>query len=139
MTKPNQPTVERRTFLKTALTSAVTLAAPAAPVHALQDAPAPARSAPPRPPAPETDPPPETAPVFVERTGSDFMTDVLKTLPFEYICANPGDKFRAFQESLTGPYGGNKNPEWITCLHEDTSVGMAHGYAKIEGKPLCVF
>ena len=66
------------------------------------------------------------------------MTDVLKSLPFEFIVSNPGDKFRAMHESLTGPYGGN-TPEWLTCLHEDTSVGMAHGYAKMEGKPLCVF
>ena len=36
-------------------------------------------------------------------------------------------------------YGGNKNPEFITCCHEESSVAMAHGYAKIEGKPLLVF
>ena len=66
------------------------------------------------------------------------MTDVIKSLKFEYICANPGDKFRALQESLIN-YGGNKNPEWLTCCHEESSVAMAHGYAKIEGKPLCVF
>ena len=35
-------------------------------------------------------------------------------------------------------YGGNKNPEFITCCHEEASVAMAHGYAKIEGKPLGV-
>ncbi|MGA7793670.1 MAG: thiamine pyrophosphate-binding protein [Candidatus Acidiferrales bacterium] len=27
----------------------------------------------------------------------------------------------------------------MTCCHEESSVGMAHGYAKIEGKPLCIF
>ena len=36
-------------------------------------------------------------------------------------------------------YGGNKNPEFITCCHEESSVAMAHGYAKIEGKPHAVF
>src|SRR3984893_5814118 len=36
-------------------------------------------------------------------------------------------------------YGGNKSPEFITCCHEESSVGMAHGYAKVEGKPLAVF
>ena len=35
-------------------------------------------------------------------------------------------------------YGGNKNPEFITCCHEESSVAMAHGYAKVEGKPMCV-
>jgi acetolactate synthase-1/2/3 large subunit len=36
-------------------------------------------------------------------------------------------------------YGGNKNPEFITCCHEESSVAMAHGYSKIEGKPGLVF
>ncbi len=29
-------------------------------------------------------------------------------------------------------------PELITCCHEESSVGMAHGYAKIEGKPMLI-
>jgi thiamine pyrophosphate-dependent acetolactate synthase large subunit-like protein len=32
----------------------------------------------------------------------------------------------------------NKGPELLTCLHEESSVGMAHGYAKIEGKPMMI-
>ncbi|HXL21594.1 MAG TPA: thiamine pyrophosphate-binding protein [Candidatus Dormibacteraeota bacterium] len=72
-----------------------------------------------------------------DRPGSDFMVDVLKTLGFEYICANPGSTFRGLHESLTN-YGGNSRPELITCCHEEISVGMAHGYAKVEGKPLAV-
>jgi acetolactate synthase I/II/III large subunit len=35
-------------------------------------------------------------------------------------------------------YGGNSSPEFITCCHEESAVAMAHGYAKIEGKPLLV-
>jgi len=27
-------------------------------------------------------------------------------------------------------------PEWITALHEESSVTMAHGYGKAEGKPM---
>ena len=27
-------------------------------------------------------------------------------------------------------------PEWITALHEESAVTMAHGYAKAEGKPM---
>jgi hypothetical protein len=30
----------------------------------------------------------------------------------------------------------NTKPEFITCLHEEISVAMAHGYAKIAGKPM---
>jgi acetolactate synthase I/II/III large subunit len=73
-----------------------------------------------------------------DRTGSDFMVDVIKSLGIEYICANPGSSFRGLHESVIN-YGGNKNPEFITCCHEESSVAMGHGYAKIEGKPLAVF
>jgi acetolactate synthase I/II/III large subunit len=72
-----------------------------------------------------------------DRPGGDFMVDVLKSLGFEYVIANPGSSFRGLHESLIN-YGGNKNPEFITCCHEESSVAMAHGYSKIEGKPACV-
>jgi acetolactate synthase-1/2/3 large subunit len=72
-----------------------------------------------------------------DRPGSDFMVDVLKSLGFEYVCANPGSSFRALHESIIN-YGGNKAPELITCCHEEQSVAMADGYAKIEGRPLAV-
>ncbi len=72
-----------------------------------------------------------------DRPGSDFMVDVIKTLNFEYVCANPGSSFRGLHESLVN-YGGNKAPELITCCHEESSVAMAHGYFKVEGKPLMV-
>jgi len=69
--------------------------------------------------------------------GSDYMVDVIKSLGFEYVCANPGSSFRGMQESFIN-YGGNRNPEFITNCHEESSVAMAHGYYKIEGKPLAV-
>jgi acetolactate synthase-1/2/3 large subunit len=72
-----------------------------------------------------------------DRTGSDFMVDVIKSLGFQYVCANPGSSFRGIHESIIN-YGGNKSPELITCCHEESAVGMAHGYAKVEGKPLAV-
>jgi acetolactate synthase-1/2/3 large subunit len=72
-----------------------------------------------------------------ERSGSDYMVDVIKSLNFEYICANPGSSFRGLHESLIN-YGGNETPELITCCHEESSVAMAHGYFKAEGKPLAV-
>jgi acetolactate synthase-1/2/3 large subunit len=71
------------------------------------------------------------------RPGSDFMVDVFKKLGIEYIAANPGSSFRGLQESFIN-YGGNKSPEWLTCCHEESSVAMAHGYAKIEGKPMMI-
>ena len=72
------------------------------------------------------------------RPGSDFMVDVIKQLGFEYVTVNPGANFRGLMES-TANYGGNKNPQLITALHEESAVAMAHGYFKIEGKPMGVF
>lgn len=85
---------------------------------------------------------PAPAPARVEvfhtdRPGSDYMVDVIKSLGFEYVAANPGSAFRALHESLIN-YGGNTTPELLTCCHEESSVAMAHGYAKIEGKPIMV-
>ena len=67
--------------------------------------------------------------------GSDFMVDVIKTLDFEYLPANPASSFRGLHESLID-YGGNKKPEFLTCMHEESAVAMAHGYFKAAGKPL---
>ncbi len=72
-----------------------------------------------------------------DRPGSDFMVDVIKSLGFEYVAANPGSSFRGLHESLIN-YGGNKAPEFLTCCHEESSVALAHGYAEVEGKPMLV-
>jgi thiamine pyrophosphate-dependent acetolactate synthase large subunit-like protein len=66
------------------------------------------------------------------------MTQVLKDLGVEYVALNPGSSFEGLQESLIN-YGNppNKMPELITALHEESSVTMAHGYGKAEGKPMC--
>jgi thiamine pyrophosphate-dependent acetolactate synthase large subunit-like protein len=69
------------------------------------------------------------------RPGSDFMVDVIKTLDIKYLPCNPASSFRALHESLID-YGQNKQPEFLTCMHEESAVGMAHGYFKASGKPL---
>src|SRR5205814_1838007 len=50
------------------------------------------------------------------------------------MCAS---SFIGIHESIIN-YAGNRNPESITCTHEEISVAMANGYAKIEGKPVLV-
>jgi len=72
---------------------------------------------------------------IIEKPGSDFMVDVLKTLDLEYVAANPGSTFEGLHESLIN-YGDNKMPELLTCCHEESAVAMSHGYYKIEGKPM---
>jgi acetolactate synthase I/II/III large subunit len=71
------------------------------------------------------------------KPGSDFMLEVIQSLGIEYCAANPGSSFRGLHESILN-HGGNKNPELLTCLHEESSAAMAHGYAKIEGKPMMI-
>jgi thiamine pyrophosphate-dependent acetolactate synthase large subunit-like protein len=72
---------------------------------------------------------------IVERPASDQMVDVLRALDLEYCASNPGSSFEGLQESIVN-YGDNRMPEFLTCLHEESAVAMAHGYAKIEGKPM---
>jgi thiamine pyrophosphate-dependent acetolactate synthase large subunit-like protein len=71
------------------------------------------------------------------RPGSDIMVEVLRALDIEYIASNPGSSFEGLQESIIN-HGDppNRTPEFITALHEESSVDMAHGYAKATGKPM---
>ena len=109
----------RRSFLKSGmLAGAAAIVKPAAPQQS-------------------AGPSPEVEVITTDSPGSDYMVDVLKSLGFEYICANPGSSFRGLQESIIN-YGGNNNPEFITNCHEESSVAMGHGYFKVEGKPLAV-
>jgi thiamine pyrophosphate-dependent acetolactate synthase large subunit-like protein len=85
--------------------------------------------------AAETGPPRAQVERIIENPGSDFMMDVIKSLNFEYITTNPGSSFQGLHESIIN-YGGNAKPELLTCCHEESAVAMAHGYAKIEGKPI---
>ncbi len=140
---PRTPRLERRRFLqKGALAGAALVGAPvvaAAQTAAPPDAAAAGAQAPP----PLTHAVESAVPADVqvlgdnERAGSDYMIDVFKSLGFEYFFANPGSSFRGLHESLIN-YGGNKSPELITCCHEESSVAMAHGYFKAEGKPIAV-
>ena len=137
MQKWRRSSVNRRDFLKNAAGAAALATAPK--VAEAQPTPASRRvSVPPMSPAAEVGKPPALEVLTTDRTGSDFMVDVIKSLAIEYICANPGSSFRGLHESVIN-YGGNKNPEFITCCHEESAVAMGHGYAKIEGKPLAVF
>src|ERR1700730_15872546 len=129
--------VNRRDFLKSSTTGAAIIAT-AAVTPAKLPAPLPITPAA-MPISPETELSslPAVEILTTERTGSDFMVDVIKSLGIEYVCANPGSSFRGLHESIIN-YGGNRNPEFITCCHEESSVAMAHGYAKIDGKPRLV-
>ena len=138
MSKPRKFSSNRRNFLKGAAVAGAASMAAATPAAAgaLYEKPEPGKP-PLQDPRAETATPPEVDVLTTEHCGSDFMVDVLRSLDIEYVCANPGSSFRALHESIIN-YGGNQKPEFITCCHEESSAGMAHGYSKIEGKPLGV-
>jgi acetolactate synthase-1/2/3 large subunit len=77
----------------------------------------------------------QTAPgTLPGRPGSDFMVDVIKSLEIDFVFSNPASSCRGIHESIV-TYGGNKRPELITCMHEESAVAMTHGYYKVAGKP----
>ena len=131
-----QRPVDRRNFLKSAaVTGAAAFATTARAAETPPPAAAPQATAP-TPPR-ETDPAGGVEVLTTDRPGGDFMVDVITSLDIEYVAANPGSSFRGLHESIVN-YGGNAAPEFITCLHEESSVAMAHGYFKAEGKPMAV-
>jgi acetolactate synthase-1/2/3 large subunit len=134
--------VDRRHFLKGAAASAAALVAAGAPASGAQgpgQEPNPARPAPGGPTntqlTADTEAPARRSSRLIEHPASDFMVDVIKSLGFEYVALNPGSSFEGLHESIIN-YGNNKMPELLTCCHEESSVAMAHGFAKIEGKPM---
>jgi len=130
MSEEKKGSLDRRTFLKT---TAVGVAAAVAPAEAGAQSAADAAAKLDSRPRGNDKPPPGD--IVVERPGSDFMVDVIKSLDLEYISTNPGSSFRSILESLVN-YGGNKKPELLTCMHEEAAVAIAHGYAKAAGKPM---
>src|SRR5437867_2564998 len=118
MTK--KPSVNRREFMKRAAAAgaaaagAVSIPAPAA--MAQTQTPAGGVASP-----PSSEPQAENEVLTSGRAGSDFMVEVIKSLGFPYVCANPGSSFRGLQESIVN-YGGNSAPEFLTCCHEESSV-----------------
>lgn len=73
------------------------------------------------------------------KPGSDFMVDVLRALDIEYVATNPASSCRGIHESIIN-YGpeANKKPELLTVMHEESGTAMAHGYAKVTGKPMAL-
>ena len=136
--RSNSPDVARRNFLKGAsVAGAAALAAPTA---------ANAIPAPPQPKLKATLPgplqiaadtqPPNKDPATQTTSGGDFMVDVFKTLEIDYLAMNCASSFRGLHEAIIN--GKNNKLEILTCPHEEIAVAMAHGYAKIEGKPMAM-
>jgi thiamine pyrophosphate-dependent acetolactate synthase large subunit-like protein len=69
--------------------------------------------------------------------GSDIVADALRATGIIYIALNPGASYRGLHDSLVN-YLGNAQPQMLLCLHEESAVAIAHGYAKVTGRPMAV-
>src|SRR5215831_9824673 len=69
--------------------------------------------------------------------GSDAIAAVLRELDIPYVALNPGASYRGLHDSLVN-YLGNTRPRMLLCLHEESAIALAHGWAKVTGQPLAV-
>jgi len=67
--------------------------------------------------------------------GSDYLAALLRHLGLEYVALNPGASYRGLHDSLVN-YLGDESPKMLTVLHEEHAVAIAHGYAKVTGRPM---
>src|SRR5881296_1391083 len=65
--------------------------------------------------------------------GSDAIARMLQRLDLPYLALVPGASFRGLHDSLVNDLG-NKRPQMLTCIHEESAVAIAHGYAKASGR-----
>ena len=80
---------------------------------------------------------PASSPKQNEIWGSDAIAAMLRALDIPYIALNPGASFRGLHDSLVN-YLGNERPQLLLCLHEESAVAIAHGYAKASGRMMGV-
>ncbi len=69
--------------------------------------------------------------------GSDAIAAAIRKLDIPYVALNPGASYRGLHDSLVN-YLGNTRPRMLLCLHEESAVALAHGWAKVTGRPLLV-
>jgi thiamine pyrophosphate-dependent acetolactate synthase large subunit-like protein len=69
--------------------------------------------------------------------GSDAVAELLSRLDLRYLALVPGSSYRGLHDSLVN-YNGNRDPRMLICLHEEHAVAIAHGYAKVTGRPMAV-
>jgi thiamine pyrophosphate-dependent acetolactate synthase large subunit-like protein len=67
--------------------------------------------------------------------GSDVVADTLRALDIPYIAVTPGASYRGLHDSIVN-YLGNTTPQMLLCVHEESAVAIAQGYAKVTGKAI---
>jgi thiamine pyrophosphate-dependent acetolactate synthase large subunit-like protein len=80
---------------------------------------------------------PVPGPARSELWGSDPIAATLRALGIPFVALNPGASYRGLHDSLVN-YLGNTDPQILLCLHEETAVSLAQGYAKASGRMMGV-
>jgi thiamine pyrophosphate-dependent acetolactate synthase large subunit-like protein len=80
---------------------------------------------------------PVPVPEQKELWGSDAIAAMLRALDIPYLALNPGASYRGLHDSIVN-YLGNERPQMLLCLHEESAVAIAHGYAKASGSMMGV-
>jgi len=78
---------------------------------------------------------PVAAGVNAASFGSDVVAQTLRDLQIPYVALNPGASYRGLHDSLVN-YLGNEHPQMLLCLHEESAVAIAQGYAKVTGRAM---
>ena len=76
---------------------------------------------------------PVAGPEQKEIWGSDAIAAMLRALDIPYLALNPGASYRGLHDSIVN-YLGNTRPQMLLCLHEESAVAIAQGYAKTSGR-----
>jgi thiamine pyrophosphate-dependent acetolactate synthase large subunit-like protein len=80
---------------------------------------------------------PVPVPEQKELWGSDAIAAMLRALEIPYLALNPGASYRGLHDSIVN-FLGNERPQMLLCLHEESAVAIAHGYAKASGRMMGV-
>ncbi len=69
------------------------------------------------------------------RFGSDAIAETIRALDIPFVALNPGSSYRGLHDSIVN-HLGNERPRMLVCLHEESAVALAHGWAKVTGRPM---
>jgi thiamine pyrophosphate-dependent acetolactate synthase large subunit-like protein len=69
--------------------------------------------------------------------GSDAVLQLVRETGTPYIALNPGASYRGLHDSMVN-FEPDAGPGMLVCLHEEHAVAIAHGWAKVTGRPMAV-
>jgi thiamine pyrophosphate-dependent acetolactate synthase large subunit-like protein len=78
---------------------------------------------------------PNAAGINAPGFGSDVVADTLRALEIPYIAVTPGASYRGLHDSIVN-YLGNSMPQMLLCVHEESAIAIAHGWAKVTGQAI---